>query len=870
MENTKKHLVIILCFILLVSTINISFAKETVKIKSKIAEENNNQEFVNYFDKNDLNSKKTVILNKDLELKNIYVSKHSYIKTPNNTQAITLNPTMVKNGESFNSNVYTNTYYTNVKKKKEQTFIDIYVPEESYDGENRIENYEIEIVVVAEEIENPLTINPASDIDYLIITNDTFYNSINNSFKDWKINSDDKINSIEILNLSTIITMSDCYVNGTYGDATNSSGGNPWITNGKEINSNYNLFNDTQCKIRNCIRKYASEYNTSYILLVGNKDYMPPRMICTYGHSGPDGTWYNDTSHASDMYFSNLHYCMNNNTNSRWMENNFGSGIYWATVPEWDEIDWGFDIAVGRIPVNSIGELSYWINKTKAYVNGNSIGNYLKNGMMPNKDSSNQLTSFIWDECGDEFPDNITFLNNNTLTQAQWDEIDDYCNGYEDANFSGFALIHHAGHGGTLYSIYKPSNLNNSDIPNFLYTEGCSSGDFGTDTSSRAEAWMSDDGGMFAGIVNSAFGWFVASTWYAEEMWAQMFNESRGINELCFARAHNDAREEVGYTLHSVAPMIYKETNFFGDPAQEYLWYDEPETATIYFSPENISVFVGDKFDINITINPNENIVDTVSVELINFTAGIINCTNIEWGDFFDDNVINIEGTINNTAGNITTIAWATISHPTNQTGTFVTLTFEAINNGTAYIEIDDSEEILGYASIPLDFVVLGNATINSTYFEWNICPYNNSKYVDVYNPYVNITMIDNGCTVDFFWGNGTLIDNVTNLNESDIASILLIDYMETDWLEHDTIYSWYANVTNQTETTTTPVYTFHTSKPYDIVVDGDIDIQDVSCLVNNYGLEPTPGSVPADIIEDGDVNIADVSSLVNHYGEEY
>jgi len=169
-----------------------------------------------------------------------------------------------------------------------------------------------------------------------------------------------------------------------------------------------------------------------------------------------------------------------------------------------------------------------------------------------------------------------------------------------------------------------------------------------------------------------------------------------------------------------------------------------------------------------------------------------------------------------------------------------------------------------------LDFVVLGNATINSTYFEWNICPYNNSKYVDVYNPYVNITMIDNGCTVDFFWGNGTLIDNVKNLNESDIASILLIDYMETDWLEHDTIYSWYANVTNQTETTTTPVYTFHTSKPYDIVVDGDIDIQDVSCLVNNYGLEPTPGSVPADIIEDGDVNIADVSSLVNHYGEEY
>jgi hypothetical protein len=49
-----------------------------------------------------------------------------------------------------------------------------------------------------------------------------------------------------------------------------------------------------------------------------------------------------------------------------------------------------------------------------------------------------------------------------------------------------------------------------------------------------------------------------------------MFNQTTGILERDFCKAHFDARENIGWELHSVAPMLFKETNFFGDPALEF------------------------------------------------------------------------------------------------------------------------------------------------------------------------------------------------------------------------------------------------------------------------------------------------------------
>jgi len=468
---------------------------------------------------------------------------------------------------------------------------------------------------------NQLTFEPQIGLDYLIITSETLWDSFN-AFKEWKPLNDDKISTINIINVSEILLETDCWVAGQYGDATNESNGNPWIEDGKEITSDhYALFNDTQCKIRNYIRKMVTESSLQYVLLAGNKDHVPVRMVCTYAHSGPDGGWYNDTSHASDMYYSNLDYNMNNNTNSYWMENTFGAGIYWANVTQWDEIDWQYDVLVGRVLVSTIEQANNWIHKTEAYAESNDIG-YLQSGVVAAKDPSNQIDDYVWSRIGDEFPEDISFVNGQQITQQQWNILDDYCNGIIDG-WNGIAFMYHSGHGGTLYTPYQPSALSNDDIPNFLYTEGCNSGDYGTDTSSRAEQWMRDNGGIFSGITNSAYGWFIASTWYSEEMFNLMFNQTTAVLEPIFSKAHYDARENVGWELHSVAPMIFKQTNFLGDPSLEFNWYEEPPVPPIISnpSPANGTINCNLALDWNITIEDPKG---------YNFTLNL-SCSNGQW-----------------------------------------------------------------------------------------------------------------------------------------------------------------------------------------------------------------------------------------------
>jgi len=419
----------------------------------------------------------------------------------------------------------------------------------------------------------------ADTYEYLIITNKTFWPLLYNYFKDWKISTDNKINNILITNVSTIINNSLCDVNGTYGDGNNA---NTWIS-GIQLTSDWEMFNDTQAHIRNYIRYCYDIYTTRYVLLFGNAQVVPPRMACSYAAGNCPGCtgYYNDTSHASDLYYSNLHYNMNNNTNSYWMENAVcGSPV--------DAIDWGFDLNVGRVIVNQPFETFWWINKTKNYVNGNNQSNYTKWAVVPCKDNGNSISNQTWTgwdgselgpNIGDEFPSNISFINNQNITQAQWNNLANYANG-NAGGLNGLTLIYHAGHGGTLWTPYSDSNLNNLAVPNFIYTEGCTSANFGEDTSSRMEDWLSDNGAAFGGISNSAYGWFIGSTYYGELMMRELFNES---NTSILCTAHNNARERYGHDPDCIWGMLYKETNFFGDPALEWTWYtgDKPHLISI-------------------------------------------------------------------------------------------------------------------------------------------------------------------------------------------------------------------------------------------------------------------------------------------------
>jgi len=430
---------------------------------------------------------------------------------------------------------------------------------------------------------SPSSYDPENpDYEYVIITNETLWSTFNSNFKDWKINSDDKINNILIVNVSDIIDGRGYTVNDSYGDSTNESMGNHWIPDGKEITSNWELFNDTQAQIRNFLRECYDDENTRYVLLGGNKNLVPPRMASSRASGDGCSSYDNDMSYASDMYYACLHYCMNNNTNSYWMENPCCSY-------EFDEVDIGFDLCVGRVPVDTVEELNYWINKTKNYFIGGTQGNFLRNQICAAKNGGNAITDDTWYDKGGEYSasierqvkpiSNLTFLNSKNITQAQWSVMYDYCNG-TISGFDGINMILMAGHGGfhsgRLWDYYQPDYCGNSLNPNFVYTESCNVGGFGTTTATCIEDWISDDGCMVAGICNSAYGWFGASTFFVEEFLEEVFNETLGNYTYTLCQAHNDGRENEGYYLYDgVWAMIYKETNFFGDPALEYQWYTQ-------------------------------------------------------------------------------------------------------------------------------------------------------------------------------------------------------------------------------------------------------------------------------------------------------
>jgi len=523
---------------------------------------------------------------------NIDIVYHNYNKTPaqqptttfyttdTNTQSIKYEPCPA-----------TKPYTADLLKKGLNTKLRIYIPSTYYANDYKYTTTQLTLLVTYPKIQKlikptfdtqkvytnsdknqlPADYEPQTGPKYVIITNETYYSIFKNHYEDWVESNLNLVPAIvEIYNVSDITTNSLFWVNGTYGDATNDSNGNPWIPDGKEITSHHPMFNDTQAQIRNFIRRCYGAYNTRYVLLAGNKNAVPPRMVCSYAYSTCPGCTgpKHDYSHASDMYYSCLHYCMNNNTNSYWMENQACDNTY-------DEIDWGYDLCVGRALFNTPTTAFNWINKTKAYVNGSNQGNYTTWNIVATKNDAGSITNQQWLEVGDEFPSNISFVNNQNITNSQWSLIDDFCNG--DQYTDGIHIIIHAGHGGTLYNPYQPANLDNANTPNFVYTEGCTTADFGTDTNSRMEAWMKDDGAVVAGISNSAFGWFVASTYYVEEMMNQMFNDTTGNHTMKFCQAHNDAREIIGHDPDCVWGMIVKETNYFGDPALEYKWTSEFE-----------------------------------------------------------------------------------------------------------------------------------------------------------------------------------------------------------------------------------------------------------------------------------------------------
>src|SRR4030042_631700 len=126
-----------------------------------------------------------------------------------------------------------------------------------------------------------------------------------------------------------------------------------------------NLFNDTQCKIRNFIKMAYNNWSTAYILLGGD----PDEPIIPYRGLYVSVGSYSEKNIPADLYYSCLNGNWNTNLDDKWGEEN--------------ESDMYAEVYVGRAPVESRWEANNFVAKTIAYEQATAQDTpYLKKALM--------------------------------------------------------------------------------------------------------------------------------------------------------------------------------------------------------------------------------------------------------------------------------------------------------------------------------------------------------------------------------------------------------------------------------------------------------------------------------------------------------
>ncbi|MBR1870394.1 MAG: hypothetical protein IJ802_01020, partial [Kiritimatiellae bacterium] len=106
---------------------------------------------------------------------------------------------------------------------------------------------------------------------------------------------------------------------------------------------------DTQTKIRNCIKDYVDNRATKYVLLGGDSSVVPHRGCYTLATTA---TAYKDL--PCDLYYACLDGTWDANANGTYGENA-------------DAVNYGIDVAVGRVPADTLEKAQTYIRKAIAY-----------------------------------------------------------------------------------------------------------------------------------------------------------------------------------------------------------------------------------------------------------------------------------------------------------------------------------------------------------------------------------------------------------------------------------------------------------------------------------------------------------------------
>jgi len=333
---------------------------------------------------------------------------------------------------------------------------------------------------------------------------------------------------------------------------------------------------DTPDEIRDYIRDAYLSAGIEYVLLGGDDDVVPAKMLWVYGLD-ENVTPY-QTFMPSDLYYGCLDGTYNYDGDNRWGEPTDGEGGH--------DVDLMAEVYVGRACVGDKTEVNNFVDKTIEYMRADA-DQYLKKVLL----AGEYLGDYGVASWGGNYLDQIvdgSNLDGYTTAGIPSDKFNiekmydrDWQNNYwtkEDMMSridSGEHIIQHDGHSSYEYNMKMvPDDVENLDNTKycFIYSNGCMSGGFDHGDCMAEYFTVKTSHGAFATIMNARYGWFWSfrtdgdSQRFVREFWDAVFGES--IYEI--GRTNQDSKEDNLYIINrSCIRWTYYELNLFGDPSVE-------------------------------------------------------------------------------------------------------------------------------------------------------------------------------------------------------------------------------------------------------------------------------------------------------------
>jgi len=343
--------------------------------------------------------------------------------------------------------------------------------------------------------------------------------------------------------------------------------------------------------IREFIKEEYAENGIEYLLIGGDADIIPTKMLYVSGYDEDNPGRFYDTILPVDQYFGYLDGPFNNDGDELWGEPEDGENG--------EDVDLFAEVYVGRACVDIIQDVDNFVQKTVSYINMDLEEEYLSEVILAGEFlgefntlnfGGDLLDALIDGSSRDGFTTvGISSDNYNieTVYDRDWPGFvvtDPWNTGWSSQDLTQAAnqnvhILTHDGHSNYGYNM----RMRNDDVsqftntkPFFAYSCGCMAGGFDDpdEYDCFAETMtVKTINGAFAGIWNARYGFFWADrtdgdgSMFLRQFWDAVYGEN--IPNL--GKANQDSKEDnLNLLKRSMIRWTYYQLNLFGDPSVSF------------------------------------------------------------------------------------------------------------------------------------------------------------------------------------------------------------------------------------------------------------------------------------------------------------